>query len=194
MTYFLHKPRKVRGITTCLHPKYIPHSVSRIQRSPRFLCQISFVKIPWALKTQPWNPVDGGVLAHFLLLAEAIYPSAKPLCHVVSPPQLSQSGSQPQARWCLISLHIPIDCHHHPWANSYSYSPLVAARLFSSSLILSPREQPADCHKALMQVLTTPGIMLLRHGTEPCADLARSHRARPEPGTQVARHSVGPGV
>lgn len=76
----------------------------------------SFVKIPCALKTQPWNSVDGGVLAHFLLLAEAIYPSAKPLCHVVSPPQLSQSSSQPQAHWCLISLHIPIDCHHHPWA------------------------------------------------------------------------------
>lgn len=97
-------------------------------------------------------------------------------------------------RWCLISLHIPIDCHHHPRANSYSYRPLVVAQLFSSSLILSPREQPADCHKALMQVLPAPCIMLLRHGTEPYADLARSHRAQPVPGTHVARHSVGPGV
>ena len=70
----------------------------------------------------------------------------------------------------------------------------MVAQLFSSSLILSPREQPADCHKALMQVLTAPCIMLLRHGTEPCADLASSHRARPVPGAHVARHSVGPGV
>lgn len=80
----------------CSHPKEL-RTLSHIQRRPRFLCQISFVKIPWALKTQPWNPIDGRVLAHFLLLAEAICTSAKPLCHMVSPPQLSQSGSQPQA-------------------------------------------------------------------------------------------------
>lgn len=77
--------------------KRASNSVFHTQRSPRFLCQISFVQIPWALKTQPWNPIDGGVLALFLLLAEAIYTSAKPLCHVVPPPQLSQSGSQPRA-------------------------------------------------------------------------------------------------
>lgn len=95
----------------------------------------------------------------------------------------------------LISLRTPTDCHHHRQASSYPYGLPEVAPLSSSSLIFSPREQTADCHQALKQVLTTPCVVCYAWH-QALHILAGSHRLEASlvPGTHMGRHSVGPGI
>lgn len=90
----------------------------------------------------------------------------------------------------LISLRTPTDCHHHRQASSYPYGLPEVAPLSSSSLIFSPREQTADCHQALKQVLTTPCVVCYAWH-QALHILAGSHRLEASlvPGTHMGRHS-----